>query len=186
MRGFVLIGWMAIAALPGMSLAATPAAAPVPGKGAAVVADKAPELTGEQMVERSRQSIAQIRKVVGDVEAKSSAAQESKDSIRANCLGERLRVAKGLLKSGEAALADLEKAAGKHDAEATAREFAKIAGIRQKVDEVAGEANECVGKSAGGDGQTGVDVVAQPEMEDTAPIRQQTVNARPPAASPTR
>ena len=186
MRGFALIGLLAVALVPGLSLAANQVQAPVSGKGTAAV-EKAPALTGDEMVERSRQAIAQIQKVAGDVQGKLTAAQESKDTIRSNCLGERLNQVKGLLKNGEAAAAALKTAAGKHDADAASREYAKVEAIRKKVDEVAGEAGECVGESAGGDGQTGVDVLAQPELEDASNLEQQTIpGVRPAAASPTR
>ena len=77
--------------------------------------------------------------------------------------------------------------AGKHDADAATREYAKVEAVRKKVDEVAAEAGQCVGESAGGDGETGVDVLAQPELEEASRLEQQTIpGVRPAAASPTR
>lgn len=185
MRGLAWIGLVVVALSPGSARPAAPGRPPGPGAGAAVT-EQASELTGDQMIERYRRAVAQIHELAGEVQAKLSAARAARDTIRANCLDERLGQVKGLLKSGEAAAAVLKAAADKHDSDAMAREYANIAAGRKKVDEVVAAANECVGQSAGDDSRIAIDTL-QPELEEESRIEPQTVPfVRPAAASPTK
>ncbi len=147
-------------------------------------ADQAAPVNGQ--VAAARQAVAAIEKTAGEVQATFAEAQEAGDTIRANCLGERLSQLKGLVEAGKTASSALETAVGKHDDDSVTRENAKLAALRKKANEVKAGAAECVGQSEAGDGKTSVDVLAQPEYDDS-PIQPQSIPfARPAAASPTK
>lgn len=137
------------------------------------------KLSGPEMVKEAEATLAEFQKAVEAMEASFEEAQGANDTLRANCLGERLGEMKGLVKTGTEAKKALSKAvAGKDDA-AAAREYQKIVGLKKKAGQVQQGAAECAGED-GTAGEPGI-----PEAEETTVQPQAIPFGRAPAASPT-
>jgi hypothetical protein len=85
-------------------------------------------------------------------------ARESKDVVKLNCVNEKLTQTKGLLRISEQAEDALQEALARHDREVGNHEFAKISISRQKTEQIAAEAESCVGELAVYAGDTVVTV----------------------------
>jgi hypothetical protein len=180
---------MAVVLLPGLALAAgvEPAKAAGSAVKPALPAASAAELTEKQMVEQAEKAVAEIERVVGEIQKKLADAREGKDSLKVNCLGERLKEANGLLSTCRGAATRLGEAAQGKDADTASRQYAMVKAAQTKAGQVRQGADACLGAAASKDGpdkRYDVDVTEpgippKPDESIVAPPR-----GRAPSASP--
>ena len=183
MRGFFVIAaaTAAFVLVPGSA----PAAPPNPWLAAARAAEE-PVLTPAQMLDRAREDLKRVEAIVAEVGELHADAEDEKDILLENCLGELHSQSRALLKAGKETLASLEESVQANDADASARLFARIQATRKRAEKIADDASSCIGASAGADGRYGADLLARPDLADpTDPDSPTPPVVRPPPSSPT-
>jgi hypothetical protein len=190
LRGFLSFSLLAVVLVPGLALAAgvEPAKAAGPAVNPALPAAAAAELTEKQMVEQAEKAVAEIERVVGEIQKKLAAARDGKDSLKVNCLGERLKEANGLLSTCRGAATKLSEAAQGKDADTASRQYAMVKAAQTKAGEVRQGADACLGATATKDApgkNSGVYMTepGTPATPSTAIVGPPM--GRPPHASPT-
>ena len=156
-------------------------------EGGGAAREEAAALSVSQMRGRSEGYLADMREVLKDVLKVLEEARSERDIIKLNCVNEKLGQVKGLLKVSEQASVSLQEAGAKGDSETTRHEYTKIAIAREKVSQLRGEAEECIGQLAfviDAESDVRVEIPSDlPDQDvDRAPFPVPPV-VRPPAAS---
>ncbi len=178
-------------------MAATAAAqAPAPEAPAAAPAQADVALSREdysqvppaEKARRSAEALTSMRSVLKDALGKLEEARNTRDVVKLNCVNEKLTQIKGLLRISEQADVSMQEALAKADKTTADHEFTKVMIARGKVDQLRGEAEECIGQLAF---QTDQNMVVEVEVPDdlpedpTNPPQPPPIVSRPPPASPT-
>jgi hypothetical protein len=197
-----LVGWLLLA---GVAVAQTPPPAPAPrdslpgaaavanplpaGPMAAPLAEKASEVPDREKLRRSAEALVRMRNVLKEVLGKLEEARNTKDVVKLNCVNEKLTQIKGLLRISEQSDVSLQEAVAKKESSSGEHEFTKVMIARQKVDQLRGESEECIGQLAfRTDENLTVEVEVPDDLPNLDPTRPQTppdVIGRPPPVSPT-
>lgn len=191
----LLIGLFAGVALaqapaPGAPAATTPAPAAedafAPKSQSAL--DKAADVPDGEKVRRSSEALTRMRDVLKDVLGKLEEARNTKDVVKLNCVNEKLTQIKGLLRISEQADVTMQESIAKGEKQSGEHEFTKVMIARQKVEQLRGEAEECIGQLAFRTDENVIVEVEEPEglpEDPTQPPPPPPVVSRPPPASPT-
>jgi len=118
-------------------LAAAPAAAQLPQKGA----------SDTDKLEASAENLARMKTSLKQVLARVEEARNEKDIVKLNCVNEKLTQIKALLKVAEQADLALHEAISNKD-QGSESEFTKIGIARTKVEGLRSESEQCIGQLA--------------------------------------
>ena len=122
--------------------AAAPKAPPRNGK------EGAPKpLTDAEKVEKAADNVVKMKSAMKAVLKRVEDARSEKDVVKLNCVNEKLTQVKGLLKVAEVAEVQLSESIARKD-ESGDTELQKITMARAKVDQLRGEADQCIGQLA--------------------------------------
>ncbi|MGQ0507466.1 MAG: hypothetical protein ACT4TC_19340 [Myxococcaceae bacterium] len=174
-----------------VALGQTPGTPPSPASSVPAFGtnEKLSDLSDAEKISRSSDGLGRMRNVLRDVLAKLEEARNTKDVVKLNCVNEKLIQIKGFLRISEQADVALQEAAAKRETAAGDHEFTKVTIARQKVEQLRGEAEECIGQLAfRTDEQAVVEVetpAGLPNLDPTNPTLPANVLVRPPPASPT-
>jgi len=180
----VLAGVLAGGLTMGVALAAEP-----PPLGSSDQASAKVEMVPDQeKIQRSAEYLEAMRAALKLVLGKLEEARASKDVVKLNCVNEKLTNIKGLLRISEQADVSMQEAIAKKESQTAEHEYTKVTIARAKVEQLAAEAEQCVGLLAFETGPTEVIVEVPEDLPQTDP----TINPpppppvnRPPPASPT-
>ncbi len=168
--------------------------APVPPASEPVAAEAAPsredyaQVPPEEKKRRSAEALTAMRGVLKDALGKLEEARNTRDVVKLNCVNEKLTQIKGLLRISEQADVSMQEALARSEKTTADHEFTKVMIARQKVIQLRGEAEECIGQLAF---QTDQNVHVEVEVPDdlpedpTNPSPPPPIVSRPPPASPT-
>jgi hypothetical protein len=162
-----------------------PATAPATLKGSA--SENYAEVPDREKSQRSSEALSRMRNVLKDVLVKLEEARDTRDVVKLNCVNEKLTQIKGLLRISEQADVQLQEALSRAEKAASDHEFTKVMIARQKVEQLRGESEECIGQLAFRTDENMTVEVQIPEDLPTDPTRPQapaSLLARPPPASP--
>lgn len=140
-----------------------------------------------EKLQRSSEYLGHMRKALKTVLGKLEEARASKDVVKLNCVNEKLTNIKGLLRISEQADIALQEAVAKSEQQGSDHEFTKVTIARQKIEQLRGEAEQCVGMLAFETGPTEVVVDVPndlPQADPTVVPPAPPIVSRAPAASP--
>jgi len=142
-------------------------------------------LSPQVRVQRSAEHLDRMREVLKTVLKFLEEAREKRDVIKLNCVNEKLTAVKGLLKVSEQADVSMQEAIARRDEEMSRHEYDKISIARNKVDQLLGESEACVGELSIYAGETTVEVTGGDDQQTPFPTPVPgDIAVRPPAASP--
>ncbi len=150
--------------------------------------EKASDVPDAQKISRSATYVAQMRATLKLVLAKLEEARNTKDVVKLNCVNEKLTQVKGLLRISEQSDVALQESVAKKDQTTADHEYTKVSIAQSKVEQLRGEAEQCIGQLAfRTDENLSVDVVVPTDLpggDPTNPPPPTIAVTSPPPASP--
>ena len=150
--------------------------------------ERAADVPDAEKLSRSRDAVGRMRSVLTEVLGRLEEARATKDVVKLNCVNEKLTQVKGLLRISEQSDVALQEAVAKKDTTAAEHEYSKVSIAKGKVEQLRGEAEQCIGQLAfRTDENLTVEVEVPsglPTEDPTNPPPPQPPTNRPPPASP--
>jgi hypothetical protein len=180
--------------LPGLLLAPlalgqTPPSSTRPPPPLNVPDEKASDVPDATKISRSAADVSQMRATLKNVLGKLEEARNTKDVVKLNCVNEKLTQVKGLLRISEQSDVALQEAVAKKDQTSADHEYTKVTIASAKVEQLKGEADQCIGALAfRTDENLSVEVVTPdlPGGDPTNPPPPTPATICPPPASPVK
>jgi hypothetical protein len=172
-----------------LALAQTPPPSPRPPPPLNVPDEKASDVPDATKISRSATDVAQMRATLKSVLGKLEEARNTKDVVKLNCVNEKLTQVKGLLRISEQSDVALQEAVAKKDQTSADHEYTKVTIASSKVEQLKGEADQCIGALAfRTDENLSVEVVTPdlPGGDPTNPPAPTLASVSPPPASPVK
>jgi hypothetical protein len=151
--------------------------------------EKASDVPDATKISRSAADVAQMRATLKNVLGKLEEARNTKDVVKLNCVNEKLTQVKGLLRISEQSDVALQEAVAKKDGTSADHEYTKVTIASSKVEQLRGEAEQCIGALAfRTDENLSVEVVTPnlPSGDPTNPPPPTPASISPPPASPVK
>jgi hypothetical protein len=166
------------------SLGGASAQEPAPTDPAAPAAEAEPT-TPAEMLEAAKAALPVMDRNAQIVRRQLTIAREQKDVVKALCLNDKLNQIDLAVRTATDRVADLESAASANDLERTRHQYTVVMVLRDRVNTLVSEANQCIGEETGFVGESAVTVEVE-GVPDTDPSEYPTdplVNP-PPMTSP--
>jgi len=159
------------------------AAATLSGVGVAVAQDGAPDtpaakevsggqdvnLTPQQMLEKVKSYIPEMDKQRAIVAEQLTEAKKKKDVVKALCLDDKVKQMKLATDTAKDRVVDLTSAVSQNDPDRSKHEFTVIQVLRERVQTLVTEAQQCIGEETGFIGDSDITVEIDPAIPDTDP-----------------
>lgn len=161
--------------------------APAPAKDVSGGADVS--LTPKQMLDRARTSVPAMDRIRGVVTEQLAEAKKKKDVVKALCLDDKVKQMKLATDTAKDRVLDLTASAAQNDADRSRHEFTVIQVLRERVQTLLAEAQQCIGEETGFVGNSEVVVDVDPALPDADPSEhpEDTLVSDPPVlSSPTQ
>jgi hypothetical protein len=181
----VAAGISVISAL-GVATAQTAAPAPAPPP-PEVGAQRDVSLTPEQMSVEANNYMARMDQGAQGVRIQLTQAREQRDVVKVLCLNDKLNQIDVAIRSARDRMTTLKGAAGRNDLDRSRHEFTVIQVLRDRVQALVAEANQCIGEETGFIGDSQVTVNIDPGIPDTDPSEppeEPIVSDPPPLSEP--
>jgi hypothetical protein len=155
---------------------AAPAPAPAPEK----------ELSPQQMLTEARGFLPAMDRAAVGVRRQLANAREQKDVVKALCLNDKLNQIDLATRTATDRVAGLEAGVNANDAERSKHQYTVILVLRDRVNTLVSEANQCIGESVGFVGESAVTM----EIDDSVPpidpsgFPEDPIVSQPPIVSP--
>jgi hypothetical protein len=145
-------------------------------------------LTPPQMLDRVRAIIPEMEGLRGSVNAQLADAKQKKDVVKALCLDDKSKQMKLATDTAKDRVVGLSSAVSQNDPDRSKHEFTVIQVLRERVQTLVAEAQQCIGEETGFIGNTQVTVDIDPAVPDADPsgFPEDPIVSEPPVlASPT-
>jgi hypothetical protein len=142
-----------LTALYGVADAQTP---PPRSTDMAVEAQKMAQLSPKEQVAQGGNVVAKITMTAATVRRMLEQARVQRDVVKTLCLNDKLNQIDVAGRSAQERQGALEQAAARNDADLASHEFTILTVLKQRVDQLGHEANQCVGAETGFVGATNV------------------------------
>ena len=96
-------------------------------------------------------------------------ARNQRDVVKTLCLNDKLNQIDVATRSAQDRRGALEQAAGRKDVDLSGHEFTILTVLRQRVEQLGGEANQCIGEEAGFIGETKISTTIVPNLPNEDP-----------------
>lgn len=126
-------------------------------------------LTPNQMLERVRAYVPEMDKLRATVSEQLADARKKKDVVKALCLDDKVKQMKLATDTAKDRVVDLTSAASQNDPDRSKHEFTVIQVLRERVQTLVTEAQQCIGEETGFIGESDVTVDIDPALPDTDP-----------------
>ena len=171
---FIIKHW-AIACLAVVTVTGVGAA--VAQEGAAPPAPAAKDISGgkdvslspPQMLERVRAIVPEMDQTRGVVAGQLAEAKKKKDVVKALCLDDKVKQMKLATDTAKDRVVDLTSSVSQNDPDRSRHEFTVIQVLRERVQTLLAEAQQCIGEETGFIGNTDVVVDVDPALPDADP-----------------
>jgi hypothetical protein len=187
MRSRATLRWIGIAAL---VLGATGSATAQPAGGGAPDAqvgfERKTQLSVQDELTQAESALGRMDQAAGTVRRQLEQARTARDVVKTLCLNDKLSQIDVAGRSGRDRQAALQSAAQRNDVELANHEFTILTVLRQRVEQLGAEANQCIGEEIAFVGQSQVTTEVDPNLpgEDTAQFSTDpTVVAVPPVSA---
>jgi hypothetical protein len=145
-------------------------------------------LTPQQMLDKVRAAIPEMEGLRGSVNAQLADAKKKKDVVKALCLDDKSKQMKLATDTAKDRVVGLSSAVSQNDPDRSKHEFTVIQVLRERVQTLVAEAQQCIGEETGFIGNTEVSVTIDPAVPDADPSNfpdDPIVSEPPVLASPT-
>lgn len=164
------IALTAFATLSGVGAAlaqdAAPADAPPPRE---VSGGQDVSLTPKQMLDRVREQIPEMDRLRGTVAEQLGDAKKKKDVVKALCLDDKVKQMKLATDTAKDRVVALTSATTQNDPDRSRHEFTVIQVLRERVQTLVAEAQQCIGEETGFVGNSDITVDIDPAIPDADP-----------------
>ena len=126
-------------------------------------------LTPPQMLERVRGMVPEMEKQRGTVAAQLADAKKKKDVVKALCLDDKVKQMKLATDTAKDRVVALTSAVSQNDADRSKHEFTVVQVLRERVQTLVAEAQQCIGEETGFVGNTDVTLTVDPAIPDADP-----------------
>jgi hypothetical protein len=153
----------------GVAIAQEGAAPPAAGRPTNVSGGQDVNLTPQDMLSRVRGYIPEMEQQRGTVAQQLSEAQKKKDVVKSLCLDDKVKQMKLATTTAKDRVVDLNSAVTQNDPDRSKHEFTVIQVLRERVQTLVAEAQQCIGEETGFVGNTDVTVNIDPAIPDADP-----------------
>jgi len=126
-------------------------------------------LTPKQMLDRVRGAIPQMDSLRGAVVEQLAESKKRKDVVKALCLDDKAKQMKLAIDTAKDRVLDLTAAAAQNDADRSKHEFTVIQVLRERVQTLVTEAQQCIGEETGFIGSSNIIVDIDPAIPNADP-----------------
>jgi hypothetical protein len=161
-----------------------PAAAPAAPAAPAPAAE--PELTPQQMLTQARSFLPGMDRAAVIVRHQLQTAREQKDVVKSLCLNDKLNQMDLATRTATDRVAGLEAGANANDVERSKHQYTVILVLRDRVNTLVSEANQCIGEDVGFVGESNVTMEVDSDIPDVDPsvFPEDPIISQPPVVSP--
>jgi hypothetical protein len=145
---------------------AAPTPAPPPPE---VGAQRDVALSPAQMSVEANNYMARMEQGAAGVRAQLTQAREQRDVVKVLCLNDKLNQIDVAIRSARDRVAALKGAAARNDVDRARHDFTVTQVLRDRVQALVAEANQCIGEETGFIGDSQVTVNIDPSIPDTDP-----------------
>ena len=121
-------------------------------------------LTPAEQLSESAKHVARMEQAAGGVRKMLEEARKQRDVVKTLCLNDKLSQVDVAIRSGRDRRTQLQAAVNRNDAELTSHEFTILTVLRQRVEQLVAEANQCIGEEAAFVGDTRTKVTVDPSI----------------------
>jgi hypothetical protein len=145
-----------------------------------------PELTPAQMLTQARGFLPPMDRAASVVRKQLQLAREQKDVVKALCLNDKLNQIDLATRTATDRVSGLEAAVNANDAERSKHQYTVILVLRDRVNILVSEANQCIGEDVGFVGDSNVTMEIDPDIPDTDPsgFPEDPIVSDPPVVGP--
>lgn len=143
----------------------------------------------QQLLNEAKSYLPVMDRGAAAVRQQLAAAREQKDVVKALCLNDKLNQIDLAIRTASDRVDGLSAAVAQNDAERARHQFTVVQVLRDRVNTLVSEANQCIGEETGfiGDSTITVEVDDSIPDEDTSDFPADPVYSKPPVlSSPTR
>ncbi len=126
-------------------------------------------LSPAQMLDRSATYIPEMDKLRASVTSQLAEAKKKRDVVKALCLDDKAKQMKLAIDTAKDRVVDLQSAVTQNDPDRTRHEFTVIQVLRERVQTLVTEAQQCIGEETGFIGNSDVTVDIDPAVPDADP-----------------
>lgn len=126
-------------------------------------------LSPKQMLDKVRGMIPEMDKLRGSVAQQLAEAKKKKDVVKSLCLDDKLKQMKLATDTAKDRVVDLTSSVSQNDPDRSKHEFTVIQVLRERVQTLVAEAQQCIGEETGFVGNTDVTVDIDPAIPDADP-----------------
>ena len=181
-RGFTAA--LAVICLMGVASAqdapASPPAAPAPAPA------PEPQLSPQQMLTQAKGFLPAMDRAAVGVRRQLQAAREAKDVVKSLCLNDKLNQIDLATRTTTDRVAGLEAAVNANDAERSKHQYTVVLVLRDRVNTLVSEANQCIGEDVGFVGESNVTMEIDPSVPpiDPSSFPERPIISQPPVVTP--
>jgi len=126
-------------------------------------------LNPKDMLEKVRGMVPEMDQLRGGVAGQLAEAKRKKDVVKALCLDDKVKQMKLATDTAKDRVVDLTSAVSQNDSDRSKHEFTVIQVLRERVQTLVAEAQQCIGEETGFVGNTDVTVDIDPAIPDADP-----------------
>jgi hypothetical protein len=168
----------------GVAYAQTPDKTPPPADGS-VGMKRDVKLSPEDQLKAADAVLGRIDNASNTVRKQLEQARAQRDVVKSLCLNDKLTQIDVAARSGKDRREALRQASARQDAELATHEYTILMVLKDRVDQLIAEANQCIGEEAGFVGETKVTVTIDPNLpkEDPAQYPENPIISVPPSCA---
>jgi hypothetical protein len=133
---------------------------------AAIEAPREVDLPPEQQLSLAHQYVGRMDQSTTTVRTSLEQARAARDVVKTLCLNDKLNQIDVAVRSGKDRAATLQSAVSGHDKDRARHEFMILQVLKDRVDQLGKEANQCIGEEAGFIGESQVSLQVDPNIPD--------------------
>lgn len=121
-------------------------------------------LTPQEQVAEAAKHLGRMEQAGGGVRKMLEEARKQRDVVKTLCLNDKLSQVDVAIRSGRDRRTQLQSAVTRNDSELANHEFTILTVLRQRVEQLVAEANQCIGEEAAFVGDTRTSVTIDPSI----------------------
>jgi len=127
------------------------------------------QLSPQEELAQSDQVLYRMKAASTNVRRQLETARTQRDVVKTLCLNDKLNQIDVASRSGGERRTSLEQAVNRHDDDLASHEFTILTVLRQRVEQLGAEANQCIGEEAGFVGESRVTTTIDPNLPQQDP-----------------
>ena len=165
------IACLCVVTVTGVGIAVAQEAADSAGTGAPreVSGGSDVNITPQQMLDKVRSIVPEMEKLRGSVSVQLTEAKKNRDVVKALCLDDKVKQMKLATDTAKDRVVDLTSAVTQNDPDRSKHEFTVIQVLRERVQTLVAEAQQCIGEETGFVGASDVVMTVDPAIPDADP-----------------